>query len=618
MKAKEINIAQFKNISEVQKFIDINDHLLDLNDEIVQLWIKYRDYTQDTEEGKKAQWEIDFLLFEIKSDFVFPMVSSSEKGKEYEYPDLNQFDKDKIEYLLHRSNNSNSCFLKATYYHLLWKAPKGIKHLENGKSAIRNYFATIEKYLLILIDSGEKKNIYKVAIYYERLIALCDELKSDIPRLKELTQLLLFNYGISEMYFLNGIVEEMLKFKKIFKQDDFSDILKIYDEKFDVGNIGDSFFWTNYYLPTAIRVAEKIKTDVNPWYNRIGKINLKNAEKETEEKRFFIKQRLHAEAINAFSKAKNIEQKKYAEKLYEELRPKIRLDKYSIDIGEKAQKAFRRVEDAIIKESTEILEKEPKEIYQALALGNYFPSNNSVLEFQKKNKPDIFEFFTTIKFDRNNNLSLPKDKKIDDQAGFYKVYNQGISLITLPYLYHILIEGIYKGILTRYNFIEYLRRNSWIGKPMNKATMDGEEYTEDWLDILAPAITEFFVQVLAWKNSNYYRPSFVLAIDSLTLKFEGILRDFFQTVGITTVVKREHKMQEAYINQLLDNEELKNYFNENDITLFNYLFVSENGQNLRNNIAHCFYFSNDYNLNRILLLIAALLRITKFNYKKVQ
>lgn len=615
MKAKEINIAQFKNISEVQEFIDINDNQLDLKDQIIQLWVKYRDYTHDTEESKKAQWEVDFLLFEIKSDFVFPMVSSREKGKEYEYPNLNQFDKDTIKYLQQRAKNSNSYLLKATFYHLLWKAPKGIKHRDNGKLAITNYFATIEKYLLILKESGDKDNIYNIAIYYERLIALCDELKSDIPRLKELTQLLLFNSGISEMYFLNGIFEEMLKFKKIFKQDDFSDILKIYDEKFDVGNIEDSFLWTNYYLPTAIRVAEKIKADVNHWYNLIGDINLKNAEKETEERRFFIKQKFLFEAIIAFTKASNSEQKKYAETLYEELRPKIKLDKYSIDISEKAQKAFTRVEDAIIKESTEFLEKEPKEIYQALALGNYFPSNNSVLESQKKNKPDIFEFFTTIKFDCNNNISLPKDQKIDDQAGFYKVYNQGISLITLPYLYHILIEGIYKGILTRDNFIEYLRKNTWIGKPKNMATMDGEEYTEDWLDILAPAISEFFLQVLAWKSSNYYRPSFVLAIDSLTLKFEGILRDFCQRAGITTVVKRENKMQEAYINQILDNEELKKYFNENDITLFKYLFVDEHGQNLRNNIAHCFNFSYDYDINKILLLIAALLRITKYNYK---
>lgn len=615
MKASEIDLSQFNNISDVQEFIDNNDYKLDLNDEIIILWIKYRDYTTDKEEKKIAQWEVDFLHFEVKSNTVFPLVSSREKNKEFEYPDLNQFDKDKIEYLQHRANHSSSCFLKATYFHLLWKAPKEIKHLNNGKSAIRNYFATIEKYLLIFEESGEKENIYKIAIYYERLIHLCGELKSDIQEVKELSQFLLFESGISEMYFLNGIVEEMLKFKKIFKPADFTNIPNLYEEKFDLENIEDSFLWTNYYLINAIKAAERTKSDIKPWYNLIGIINLKNAEKETEEKRFFIKQRLHAEAINAFSKAKNIEKKKYAEKLYEELRPKIKLDKYSINIGQEAQNAFKRVEDAIINESTEFLKKESTEIYQALALGNYFPSNNSVFEFQKSNKPDIFQFFTTINFDKNNNLSLPKNKKIDDHSGFYRIYNQGISLITLPYLYHIVIEGIYKGVLTRHNFIEYLRNNTWIGIPMQKTTMDGEIYSEDWLDILSPAISEFFLQVLAWKNSNYYKPSFVLAIDSLTMKFEGILRDFFQRAGITTVVKRDDKMQEAYINQLVDNEELKKYFNENDITLFKYLFVDENGQNLRNNIAHCFNFSYDYNLNKVLLLIAALLIITKYNYK---
>lgn len=48
---------------------------------------------------------------------------------------------------------------------------------------------------------------------------------------------------------------------------------------------------------------------------------------------------------------------------------------------------------------------------------------------------------------------------------------------------------------------------------------------------------------------------------------------------------------------------------------FNYLFSNDGGLNLRNNIAHCFYTPRDYHPDKMLLLIAALLRLGKYDYK---
>ena len=47
MKASEIDLPQFNNISDVEGFIDNNDYKLDLKDEIIMLWIKFRDYTTE-------------------------------------------------------------------------------------------------------------------------------------------------------------------------------------------------------------------------------------------------------------------------------------------------------------------------------------------------------------------------------------------------------------------------------------------------------------------------------------------------------------------------------------------------------------------------------------------
>ena len=145
--------------------------------------------------------------------------------------------------------------------------------------------------------------------------------------------------------------------------------------------------------------------------------------------------------------------------------------------------------------------------------------------------------------------------------------------------------------------------------------MSGNGKSINWIGLLTPSILEFFIQIQGWVSSKYYKPNFILCVDSLTLKFEGLLRDFSTRMNIPTSVSRTKGMQEVYINNVLENDTIKKYFNEEDLLLFNYLFSSENGINLRNNVAHSFYDYKDYNLDKVLLLIAALLRLGKYDIK---
>ena len=92
------------------------------------------------------------------------------------------------------------------------------------------------------------------------------------------------------------------------------------------------------------------------------------------------------------------------------------------------------------------------------------------------------------------------------------------------------------------------------------------------------------------------------------------MRDFCERMSIPTSVNRPKGMQEAYIHNVLDNEIIKKFFNEDDLLFFNYLFSADNGLNLRNNVAHCFYDYQEYHYDQMFLLIAALLRLAKYDY----
>jgi hypothetical protein len=104
-----------------------------------------------------------------------------------------------------------------------------------------------------------------------------------------------------------------------------------------------------------------------------------------------------------------------------------------------------------------------------------------------------------------------------------------------------------------------------------------------------------------------------MPIDSLTLKFEGVLRDFCGLINVsTTITGKGNVLREKYIEDMLADKEVKKYFDEEDLLFFNYLFISKEGINLRNNIAHSYYKPHDYSLHKMHLLICAFLRIGKY------
>jgi hypothetical protein len=126
----------------------------------------------------------------------------------------------------------------------------------------------------------------------------------------------------------------------------------------------------------------------------------------------------------------------------------------------------------------------------------------------------------------------------------------------------------------------------------------------------------FFVQSEVDLKTNIHNPQgYILAIDSLVLKFEGLLREFSRMIGAQTIEIKDNGTEERIgFDKLLDNEKLKALIPEDDIAFFKFLFTSS-GMNLRNNVAHCFFTTKNYTSAVMLLLIVALLRLGNYELK---
>ena len=195
-----------------------------------------------------------------------------------------------------------------------------------------------------------------------------------------------------------------------------------------------------------------------------------------------------------------------------------------------------------------------------------------------------------------------------------------ISNFTIRELTWIFQKGIVKGTLNYESLVNYLYRKSWIGKTYSEKDYDGKPEEYCWMHLIAPSLFDFFnLSDAVLKQKEYPNTGYILCIDSLTLKIEGLIRHFAKLIQCPTIImnKKKNGTRERYIEEIITHEKFKAYFSEEDIVLVIYLMTSK-GMNIRNNVAHSFYKYENYSPAIMFLLIALLLRLSKFelNFNK--
>lgn len=180
----------------------------------------------------------------------------------------------------------------------------------------------------------------------------------------------------------------------------------------------------------------------------------------------------------------------------------------------------------------------------------------------------------------------------------------------------VFLKGIKNGKVSFETLIDFLMKHSWYGQDFTFTNADGETEGFNWIELLSPSLLNFFTQseidIKLNKNSNQ---GYILAIDSLVIKFEGLLREFSRNIGAQTIEIKDNGTEERIsFEKLLENEKIKELVPKDDIALFKFLFTSD-GMNLRNNIAHCFYTTKNYSPATMFLLIAALLKLGNYKFK---
>lgn len=154
------------------------------------------------------------------------------------------------------------------------------------------------------------------------------------------------------------------------------------------------------------------------------------------------------------------------------------------------------------------------------------------------------------------------------------------------------------------------------------------KFKETWFneseiyDIMLPALFHFHTNFKTdIKENTISVINYVLPLDSLVLKFEGLLRLFLDRKNINTLTEKRGKIGESVnIFKMLDLFERsldhdtteKDRFIKEDKSFFEHIFGSEE-LNLRNEIAHSFFKKEYYSHKKVIYIIYAITRIGKYS-----
>lgn len=571
---------------------------------------------QELQDIPIIQWEIDVLSFNISNNKLSgSFFGTDENGLYTEYPRIANFTSEFFDYIKKRLEASKSPFLRAIYSHLLWLSPA--KNIMFAKNAIDSYLELVpivenydelypEKYFGLQI-SHIFSNLFPLSSSVDYKI---DEVKSEIKRVvKTFSTTSTAQFAISL-----DLSEIMLQNKKIFHNKDFVGIARAL-EKIARQKLPDNKDQAITLFEKIIRIKKRQKVQYLTYQKQIANLWYLKAKEEGLEN--VVRCKFLEISILLYKELKDHKKVHLLEKEFNKLKKEIRLFTFSEEID------FSEHSKALQKLAVEIVSGSTEDIINTLMYSDLLYPKYSHLELQyEKDKGKYFykELFSNSVLDSNGNtVQHFEDEKEKKKFEILQFFGKLLQFQTIPLLHFIFLESIQKRKLTAKSILEYLYKNSWFGTELKISTNGQRERPYNWLSLIAPALNEFFINLRYYLTSPEVIPNYILCIDSLSTKIEGIVRDICEFQGITTFEfkvdgkGRSISMQKD-IHKLLNEEGIVNLISEDDLLFLKYVLVEKIGLNLRHQVAHSLMTFDEYHIKQMYLLIVCVLKFGKYDF----
>lgn len=556
-----------------------------------------------TDEKMKRQLILETYVFDWRlenGDCIADNLFISDNGSRHEYPSYNSFDANDYEYLLKRAAEVSNDYLIARYNQILWNSPKA-----HNQSTYFHARAAIDAYLRILnkSDCFSEKSLGDSCIdIFFNAFELSAKINYRINDCKTLYKKWLFKDKQLHQHIKAVLLQRLTENSRVKKRDfhDTASLLrKLAQEENDVS-------WRLYYYETGLKVAQKCIEETKIWNKNIGDCYVTMAENRLSDESNMVPILFLIKAASYYRAAGLTEDIEKTEHIISKLRTNIGLSEVAYTIEGITAKILFDHSNFL---SQKVLEYDSNDIYIQLSKNqNLFPTKSGITQTTLSQQNDFIHQVSRIVVDINNNY--PNNGSESDEDIFFRNYGFAIKFY-LQAIYRIFDDGLKSGKINYNSMITFLRDETWLGQALPHKDSTGKTTQYNWLSLIAPSLHYYFMQAEIASLSPGVPVNYIIAIDSLTLKIEGLLREIAKLCKIPSLKTTRDGTREKYIEEILAESEIEEFIGEDNIIYFKFFFTKK-GANIRNDVAHSFYKHHNYADGLMPILICAILKLSMF------
>lgn len=503
-----------------------------------------------------------------------------------------------IEYGKKRLEATSNIYLLSRYNHVLYNLTKNTLFCKN---AITNYSQIFKQYVEKEVDG------YEIHLILDWIIKLSKKIRLDMSSLEETILSYLKSNDIRDNikhWILVSLKDNYDKWKPKGLEFTVQLSLELYSRETEYSK-------GKHILETAEFFAARLNRDfLIPIYEALGDNEERIVYDYDGQPENMVKphynQSTYQRMMQYYQKAGNKEKLRYATSKYNENKVGMRF--FNIEEKRELPKEYVDFMNQLFRS---INESDSKTILNFLSNHNdlFYLTNSKLKELwesTERKKPFYMLHMNAVRCDINNNIRTVSHEELFKYQG-YTVYLSN----TVKWITHILSTAIENKKMSYSIVKKILLRQSEFGRKW-VMTRNGQEFNFCWFEKIDSALKDFFIQ---YNKELKGQPSdWSNVINSLTIQFEGILRDSIRVYNGETsriVGSNKENIAEMLLDDLLRTEACKVLYSDEDRNLFYYTFTNK-GYNIRNDVAHGFYLPHDYTSYKAIIVFLCILRLVRY------
>jgi len=565
-------------------------------------------------DAEKVMWEIDALCLSVSDcgELSPFMRAYDEDGNLVENANADNINDYELSYFVRRMETTLNPLIKARYAHILWNSPK--KHGNYAKIAIREYMklSKIYEHKDIQNPAGQTGHGIITCMKAAHTIAQNAKISNSDIRSEIFRLISSFNPNSSSRYkVVFDLINIGVNDRKLFSNDEYTVIASICwdlaQELLDEGN----YYFSTEYLRLGESVDKRLGLNQRKWCQKIAEINEKQMNNRIEKGEFSAAAKFCIDSIDEYKRCKDKDKVKELISIYEVIKSKQTFHEISapIDLSEHAKNCKEYVNILMKNDAQDIIGFIASDFNALLPDAKYVANRAQRI---LKEHP-LRQLVVTTQIDQDFNPSRTfssEDEKMKEM--FLTQYRIELECNQRILIRELIFAGLNEKKINSANITEFLEHNSWIGSEFTKTFANGREVQYSWLDLIKPALDEYYLQLENKLDNAESKVHFILCMDSLAIKLEGLVRHFLavNNVAITTP-KKEGKPQLRLIEDLLREEKLGGFFSDSELAFFRFV-LTKDGYDVRNMVAHARFIPQQYSIDLMNYLLIILLRIGKY------